>query len=100
MNRHGLVIALRPGQPCPRPGPRCAAQAGPHRSGGRLDVNAAGTAPFVGDFFEDGTRALLVAISDRGDSAIYRNVGTATEPRFDSYTWFGAGGKIASVPED
>ena len=68
-------------------------------AGRPLDVEREGhAAPFVGDFFEDGTLALLVGEYSEGRLRIYRNVGTRHKPRFESYTWFEAGGKIASVP--
>jgi hypothetical protein len=52
----------------------------------------------MGDFFEDGNLALLVGQNFEGRLRIYRNTGTRSQPRFDSYTWFEAGGNIASVP--
>jgi hypothetical protein len=65
-----------------------------------LDVERDGhAAPFVGDFFEDGTLALLVGQYQDGRLRIYRNTGTRTKPKFESYVWFEAGGKVASVPE-
>jgi hypothetical protein len=68
-------------------------------AGQALDVQREGhSAPFVGDFFEDGTLALLVGQYDDGRLRIYRNTGTRAKPRFDSYIWFEAGGKIATVP--
>ncbi len=67
--------------------------------GTALDVEHSGhSAPFIGDFFGDGLPTLLVGQFYDGRLRIYRNVGTRTKPRFDSYTWFEAGGKIASVP--
>lgn len=64
-----------------------------------LDVEREGhAAPFVGDFFEDGTLALLVGQFHEGRLRIYKNTGTRNKPVFDSYVWFKAGGKIASVP--
>jgi hypothetical protein len=64
-----------------------------------LDIEREGhAAPFVGDFYEDGGLCLLVGQFDSGRLRIYRNSGSRTKPRFDSYTWFEAGGKIASVP--
>jgi hypothetical protein len=70
------------------------------QAGGKaLDIEREGhAAPFVGDFYEDGSLCLLVGQFDSGRLRIYRNTGTRTKPRFDSYTWFEAGGKIASVP--
>jgi hypothetical protein len=64
-----------------------------------LDVQREGhAAPFVGDFFEDGSLALLVGQFHDGRLRIYRNTGTRTRPKFDSYVWFHAGGRVASVP--
>jgi hypothetical protein len=70
-------------------------------AGGKpLDVERSGhAAPFVGDFFEDGRMALLVGQYHEGRLRIYRNIGTKGKPKFDTFTWFEAGGKIASVPE-
>jgi hypothetical protein len=71
-----------------------------HADGRPLDVEREGhAAPFVGDFFEDGTLALLVGQYQDGRLRVYRNTGTQTKPKFESYVWFEAGGKIASVPE-
>ncbi|SRR5260370_36173661 len=68
-------------------------------NGRALDVEHEGhSAPFIGDFFQDGGLALLVGQYYDGRLRIYRNTGTRTKPRFDTYTWFEAGGKIASVP--
>src|SRR6516165_8111518 len=70
------------------------------QAGGRaLDVEHDGhAAPFIGDFYEDGGLALLVGQFYEGRLRIYRNTGSRDKPRFDSFTWFEAGGKIASVP--
>ena len=68
-------------------------------AGRPIDVEREGhSAPFVGDFDGDGLPDLLVGQFDDGRLRIYRNKGTKGRPRFDSYTWFEAGGKIASVP--
>ena len=70
------------------------------QAGGRaLDVEHIGhAAPFIGDFYEDGGLALLVGQFHEGRLRIYRNTGSRDKPLFDSFTWFEAGGKIASVP--
>ncbi len=70
------------------------------QAGGRaLDVQRQGhAAPFVGDLYEDGGLCLLVGQFDDGRLRVYRNTGTRAQPRFGSYTWFEAGGKVASVP--
>lgn len=64
-----------------------------------LDVERQGhAAPFVGDLDGDGKRHLLVGQFDDGRLRIYRNRGTNTRPRFDSFTWFEAGRQIGRVP--
>jgi hypothetical protein len=68
-------------------------------AGKPLDIEREGhAAPCVGDFFEDGTLALLVGQYNDGRLRIYRNTGTRTQPKFESYRWFEADGKVASVP--
>jgi hypothetical protein len=68
-------------------------------AGEPLDVERDGhSAPFVGDFDGDGVRDLLVGQFHEGRLRIYRNLGSNTKPRFESYTWFEAGGKPGSVP--
>jgi hypothetical protein len=70
-----------------------------HAGSRAMDVEHVGhAAPFIGDFYEDGGLALLVGQFYEGRLRIYRNIGTRAKPRFDSYTWFEAGGKIARVP--
>jgi hypothetical protein len=68
-------------------------------AGQPIDVQRSGhAAPFVGDFDGDGVPDLLVGQFHEGRLRIYRNVGTTARPRFESYTWFEAGGQVASVP--
>jgi hypothetical protein len=72
----------------------------PVLAGGKpLDVEREGhSAPFVGDLDGDGKLHLLVGQYHEGRLRIYRNTGSNAQPKFESYTWFEAGGKIASVP--
>ena len=68
-------------------------------SGRPIDVDFVGhAAPFLGDADGDGLKDLLVGQFDEGQLRIYRNVGTRTEPRFEKYRWFEAGGAIGTVP--
>jgi len=68
-------------------------------AGKPLDVERDGhSAPFVGDFDGDGKLDLLVGQYHDGRLRIYRNTGTNAQPKFESYTWFEAGGAIARVP--
>jgi hypothetical protein len=68
-------------------------------NGKALDIEHDGhAAPFAGDFYEDGGLCLLVGQYESGRMRIYRNTGTRTKPRFNDFTWFTAGGQIASVP--
>jgi hypothetical protein len=58
-------------------------------AGKPLDVGGVGyAAPFVGDFDGDGLRDLLVGQFSEGKLRIYRNEGTALQPKFEKFLWF------------
>ena len=63
-----------------------------------IDVEVGHAAPFVGDFDGDGKPDLLVGQFDGGKLRVYRNTGTACAPKFDTYTYFVAGGQTGRVP--
>jgi len=65
--------------------------------GAPIDVDGA-AAPFLADFDEDGTNDLLIGQAGYGRLRIYRNTGTNARPKFDSFEWFMADGRIAAVP--
>jgi hypothetical protein len=67
-------------------------------NGKPIDVERSGhAAPFVGDFYGDGKPALLVGQFDGGRLRIYRNVGTAKEPKFGDYEWFKASDALGTI---
>lgn len=64
-----------------------------------IDVKRTGhSAPFVGDFDEDGANDLLVGEFHEGRLRIFRNLGTTEKPRFEDYRWFQAGEELGRVP--
>jgi hypothetical protein len=65
---------------------------------GLIDVDIGHAAPLVVDFDGDGLPDLLVGQFGEGKLRIYKNVGTASAPRFDSFTWLQAGDKEARIP--
>lgn len=72
-------------------------------AGGKpIDTESGHSAPLFYDWNRDGKKDLLVGEYGPDDVGgrlrIYLNVGTATEPRFDTFSHFEAGGKTATVP--
>jgi hypothetical protein len=67
-------------------------------AGGKvIKVEIGHAAPIFADYDGDGLKDLLVGQFGEGKMRIYKNVGTQTEPKFDSFTWFEAGGKVAHI---
>ncbi len=65
-----------------------------------ISVDVGHAHPAFADFDGDGLRDLLVGQYGGGQLRIYRNVGTASAPRFDRFSWFQAGGKAGRVWTD
>lgn len=63
-----------------------------------INVDVGHAAPFVADIDGDGLKDLLVGQFGEGKLRIYKNVGTAKEPKFKDFEWFKADGDIARVP--
>ncbi len=78
--------------------------------GKRIDVTTGHAAPYLIDFDGDGVRDLLVGefgdgsmefqgtSYSRGRLRLYRNIGSESDPQYDGFEWFMAGGEIAQVP--
>ena len=54
-------------------------------------------APFVGDFYGDGKPDLLVGQFSGGRMRVYRNAGTAQQPKFASFEWFKASDALGTI---
>jgi hypothetical protein len=65
---------------------------------GFIDVDVGHAAPAMVDFDGDGLADLLVGQFGEGKMRVYKNFGTAKEPKFLGYTWFKAGEQDASIP--
>jgi hypothetical protein len=61
-------------------------------------VDIGHAAPCVADLLGEGKPQLLVGQFGDGKLRVYRNVGTAKEPRFAKFEYFQAGGADGKVP--
>jgi hypothetical protein len=69
------------------------------QAGGRpINVDMGHAAPFVADVKGDGRMVLLVGQFGQGKLRLYPNIGTRTEPKFDGFDWFQAGGQVVTLP--
>jgi hypothetical protein len=69
------------------------------QAGGRpINVDMGHAAPFVADLKGDGQLVLLVGQFGQGKLRLYPNSGNRSEPKFDRFEWFQAGGQVASLP--
>ena len=62
-----------------------------------IKVDVGHAAPIFVDFDGDNLPDLLVGQFGEGKLRIYKNIGTRTEPQFDKFEYFQAGGKEATV---
>jgi hypothetical protein len=67
-------------------------------NGKPISVEIGHAAPAWADIDGDGKHELLVGQFGGGKLRIYKNLGSQTEPRFGDFTWFQAGGAVATVP--
>jgi hypothetical protein len=67
-------------------------------AGQPINVDMGHAAPFLADLNGDGQLTLLVGQFGEGKLRMYPNVGTRSEPRFDTFEWFKVDGKMARVP--
>jgi hypothetical protein len=65
---------------------------------GFIDVGVGHAAPLVTDFDGDGVPDLLVGQFEEGKLRIYKNVGTAKEPKLEGFTWFKTGEEEGKIP--
>ena len=63
-----------------------------------VDVPVGHAAPFFVDFDGDGLEDLLVGQFGKGRLRIYKNVGKAGAPAFETFVLFKAGGDVVKVP--
>lgn len=66
--------------------------------GGAIDTEIGHAAPCVYDWNRDGKLDLLVGQFGDGKLRIYLNGGTNEKPAFGAFSWFEAGGAVATVP--
>src|SRR5262249_39052531 len=69
------------------------------QAGGKpIDGGIGHAPPCLAHIHGGGKPCLLVGQVGNGKLRIYANAGSKTEPRFDKFDWFMAGGKLGTVP--
>jgi len=63
-----------------------------------INVEVGHAAPFVADLNGVGKMVLLVGQFGQGKLRLYPNIGTKSDPKFDNFEWFQAGGTVGTVP--
>ena len=96
----GAVLGLAPAAPpaAPQGSDELAPPVRLTAGGKAINVDIGHAAPFYGDIDGSGVRSLLVGQFNGGKLRIYRNAGTAQEPKFDKMTWFLDGKPEGTVP--
>jgi hypothetical protein len=95
-----VLLAAPPEEPARPPGlaPDLAPPVHVTANGKPIDVERSGhAAPFVGDIDGDGKPDLLVGQFSGGKLRVYRNVGTAKNPRFGGFEWFKASDALGTI---
>jgi hypothetical protein len=93
-----LSTALGLAPPAPQGSDELAPPVRIQADGKPINVEIGHAAPFYGDIDGSGKNALLVGQFGGGKLRIYKNVGTAKEPKFDKVTWFLDGKPEGAVP--
>ena len=67
-------------------------------SGKPIDTEVGHAAPYYGDIDGDGKKDLLVGQFGAGKLKVFRNTGSNSQPVYDGFEWFQAGGTDGSIP--
>src|SRR5262245_8937197 len=75
----------------PKPGPELAPPVAVLAADRPIDVDIGHAAPCLADLLGEGKPQLLAGQFGEGKLRVYRNAGTAKEPKFKEFEWFKAG---------
>jgi hypothetical protein len=93
-----LILIAIPSQAMSQELPELAAPIKIFANGEPINAQRGHLAPFIADFTGDGVKHLLVGHPGEGRLRIYRNAGTAADPRFANYVWLREGEDDGTVP--